>query len=186
LLGVTSFAIDIPASLIARLKRAEQGAYEQVYRLFERPVYALAWRMLDDRDEAQEVLHDAMLCVFDKLGQFRGDAPFWGWLRQIVVNEVLMRLRKRRLDYVEDVPEAALARLSWTPHLEGTDLQRALCELPTLTRAVVWLYYVEGYTHDEIARNFGKTVSFSKSQVMRGTQKLRQQLQLGDEQVAYA
>ena len=75
--------------------------------MFEQPVHALAWRLLNDRDEAREVLHDAMLAVFDKRAQFRGDSPFWGWLRQIAVNEALMRLRRgRRLSVEVDGLEA--------------------------------------------------------------------------------
>jgi RNA polymerase sigma-70 factor (ECF subfamily) len=183
---MTSFAIDIPHALIERLRRGDMRAYEQVYRLFERPAYSLAWRMLGDADEAREILHDAMITLFDKLGQFRGDAPFWGWLRQIVVNEALMRLRKRRVDYVDEVPEPETLIGDATERLDAQDLERALAELPPLTRSVVWLYYVEGYTHEEIASAFDKSVSFSKSQILRGTQKLRSLLDAGKEQMVYA
>jgi RNA polymerase sigma-70 factor (ECF subfamily) len=51
---------------------------------------------------------------------------------------------------------------------------------------VVWLYYVEGYTHEEIARNFDRTVSFSKTQLARGTRKLRDLLKVGQGATAYA
>lgn len=182
----TSFAIDVPQSLIARLRAGDMRAYEQIYRLFERPVYALAWRLLGDRDEAQEILHDAMLQLFDKLDQYRGDSPFWGWLRQIAVNESLMRLRKRRLDYVDELPEPEAMLTAAAPALEAPDLERALEVLPPLTRSVVWLYYVEGYTHEEIAQAFAKSVSFSKSQVLRGTQKLRHVLEHGGGRLVYA
>ena len=183
---MSSFAIDVPAALIDRLRRGDMRAYEQVYRLFERPVFTLALRLLGDRDEAQEILHDAMLAVLDKVGQFRGDSPFWGWLRQIAANEALMRLRKRRLDYVEELPEpeAALAHLPVS--FEARDLEKALELLPSTTRSVLWLYYVEGYRHDEIANAFGKSLSFSKTQVLRGTQKLRDLLGTGEERYAYA
>ena len=83
----SSFAIDVPAALLDRARRGDSHAFEQIYRLFERPVYNLAWRMLNDAEEAQEILHDAMLTLFGKIAQFRGDAPFWGWLRQIAINE---------------------------------------------------------------------------------------------------
>jgi RNA polymerase sigma-70 factor (ECF subfamily) len=183
----TSFAIDVPQAVIQRMRSGDMRAYEQVYRLFERPVYTLAWRLLGDPDEAREILHDAMLTLFDRLDQFRGEAPFWGWLRQIAVNEALMRLRKRRLDYVDELPEPSQAA---TPvadaALEGGDLERALATLSPLTRTIVWLYYVEGYTHEEIAASFDRSVSFSKSQVSRGTQRLRENLNHGKEQYAYA
>lgn len=172
----TSFAIDVPQFLVERLKRGDMRALEEVYRLFEQPVHALAWRLLNDRDEAREVLHDAMLAVFDKRAQFRGDSPFWGWLRQIAVNEALMRLRKRRLDYVEELPELADLEASVPVAASRPELERALGQLPELTRSVVWLYYVEGYTHEEIAIQLGRTASFSKSQLSRAHARLREVL----------
>jgi RNA polymerase sigma factor (sigma-70 family) len=183
---VTSFAIDVPPSLIARLKGGDMRAFEQVYRLFERPVYTLAYRVLGDADEAQEILHDAMLALFDKCDQYRGDSPFWGWLRQIALNEALQRVRKRRLDYVETLPEPEATRAAQLPAIEAQDLERAMEGLPQLTRSVLWLYFAEGYTHEEIATSFGKTTSFSKTQVLRGTQKLRQLLDVSKERLAYA
>jgi RNA polymerase sigma-70 factor (ECF subfamily) len=173
----STFAIDLPVQLIERLRRHDERAFEQLYRLFERPVHSLAQRMLGDPHEAQDVLQEVMISVLDKLDQFRGDAPFWGWLRQIAVNTVLMRLRKHKpLEYTDEIqdfgtgPETALAAL------QGVELERALAELAPTTRSVMWLYYVEGYTHDEIAGAFGKSLSFSKSQVLRGAERLRRRL----------
>ena len=184
-MSTPSFAIDVPASLLDRARRGEARAFEQIYRLFERPVYSLAWRMLNDADEAQEILHDAMLTLFGKLDQFRGDAPFWGWLRQIAINEALMRLRKRKLiDFTDELPELAEHAHLSSPG-EERDLERALRALPTVTRSVVWLYHVEGYSHEEIAGMFEKSVSFSKSQLARGTQKLRGLLTVAEEGLIY-
>lgn len=182
----TSFAIDVPATVIDRLRRGDARAFETVYRLFERPVYSLAWRMLGDADEAREVLHDTLLQVFERIAQFRGDAPFWGWLRQIAVNASLLVIRRRRLDYVEDVPEPEVAARAFEPAVAGHDLERALHSVSVLTRSVLWLYFVEGYTHEEIARAFDRSVSFSKTHVSRGTEKLRQLLHAGQESLAYA
>ena len=175
----STFAIDVPQTTLARLRQGDERAFEQVYRLFERPVYSLAWRMLGDREEAHEVMHDAMLAVIEKIEQYRETAPFWGWLRQIAVNEALMRLRRRKIDYVDELPEPANddhAHSTPFDALAQHDLVRALDELPVTTRSVVWLYYVEGLTHDEIATSFDRSISFSKSQVMRGTERLRQLL----------
>lgn len=185
-MSTSSFAIDVPASLLDRARRGESRAFEQIYRLFERPVYSLAWRMLNDADEAQEILHDAMLTLFGKIDQFRGDAPFWGWLRQIAVNEALMRLRKRKLiEFTDEVPEP-MELSHATPGIDSRDLEQALRALPTVTRSVVWLYHVEGYSHEEIAGLFDKSVSFSKSQLARGTQRLRGLLTVAEEGMVYA
>ena len=96
-----------------------------------------------------------------------------------------MRLRKRRIDYVEELPELADLEASVPVAASRPELERALGQLPELTRSVVWLYYVEGYTHEEIASAFGRTPSFSKSQLSRGTARLRAQL-AAPEVAAYA
>ncbi len=174
---MSTFAIDIPASLIARFQRRDIDAFEQIYRRFERPAYTLAKRLLDDADEAREVLHDALLRAWEQSASFRGESPFWGWLRQITVNEALMRLRRRRLDYVEDLPDdfAAAAAID-TVAIDRLALEQALATLAPATRAAVWLHLVEGYGHDEIGRMFDRTTSFSKSQVSRGIRRLRESL----------
>ena len=181
----SSFAIEVPDALLARARAGERAAFEQLYRWFERPVFTLALRIAGNREEAQDVLQDTMLKVLGRIGEFRGSgvggahgSPFWGWLRQIAVNEALMRLRKDRKfahevavecddDFAEDhgpLPPAAA---------DAAALQRALAALPAATRSVLWLYHAEGYTHEEIAVLMERTASFSKSQLARGTRRLR-------------
>ena len=181
----SSFAIDVPASLLARARAGESAAFEQLYRWFERPVYALAFRLTGRREEAQDVLQDTMLKLIDRLAEFRGDAPFWGWLRQIAVNESLMLLRRRGRFLAEDggdesaLPDEAL--LLPPRAADAAILGEALLKLPDATRSVIWLYHAEGYTHEEIAAATGKSLSFSKSQLARGTRKLRALLHLDTE-----
>src|SRR5512146_1347827 len=85
--------LELPDQVVERARAGELAAFEQIYRRFERPVYTLALRMLGDAEAARDALHDAMLKAFQRIGQFRGEAPFWAWLRQIAMNEALMRLR---------------------------------------------------------------------------------------------
>ena len=185
--GVTTslFALELPQGLVERAKAGELGAFERIYRRFERPVYTLALRVLNDAEAAREVLHDAMLKVFQRIGQYRNDAPFWAWLRQIALNEALMRLRRER-KFDHDVEIEYVADESAPPWVraDALALERALGELPPLTRSVLWLYHVEGYSHPEIAESVGKTVSFSKSQVARGTARLRAMLDVPQEHVS--
>jgi RNA polymerase sigma-70 factor (ECF subfamily) len=174
----STFQIDVPQSLLARARAGDLAAFEQIYRRFERPVYTLALRMLGDTDAARDTLHDAMLKVFQRLDQFRGEAPFWGWLRQIALNEALMRLRQQdRAETSDELEEFADEAPGPWVHADASTLERALARLPAQTRSVLWLYHVEGYSHPEIADLVGKTVSFSKSQVARGTQRLREMLE---------
>jgi len=183
--GTSSFAIDVPDALLARARAGDAAAFEQLFRWFERPVFTLALRIAGDREEAQEVLQETMLKVLGRIGEFRGSAgcPFWGWLRRIAVNEALMRLRRdRRFAAEMGVDDPGLHAEDTAPlppaAADAALLQRALATLPPATRSVLWLYHAEGYTHDEIAALMERTASFSKSQLARGTKKLRAALDL--------
>lgn len=175
-MNASTFAIDVPELLVARLKRRDLEAFEQVYRLFDRPVYTLGLRLLGHETEAYDLLQDSFLKAFEQIAQYRSDAPFWSWLRSIVVNAALMRLRARRpLDQIdalllEETPDGGPDPLAT---VSAQDMRRALGHLPGMSRAVLWLYHVEGYTHEEIARLFDRSVSFSKSQVARAGARLR-------------
>lgn len=186
----SSFAIDLPDTLVHRAQRGEASAFEQIYRRFERPVFTLALRLTGQREEAQDVLQDTMFKLFDRIGEFRGDCPFWGWLRQIAVNEALMRLRKRsRQPFADDSDEVELEAhdvLLPPAAADAALLAQALGKLPDATRSVIWLYHAEGYTHDEIAALMGKTASFSKSQLARGTRRLRDLLRITQEVSSHA
>jgi RNA polymerase sigma factor (sigma-70 family) len=189
----SSFAIDVPDSLLARLRGGERAAFEQVYRWFERPVFTLALRVCGEREQAADVLQDTMLKVFHRIGDFRGarheggeTSPFWGWLRQIAVNEALMSLRRsKRHDDTLPLPDSGDATAEPVDEhsppppaaADAAALQRALDRLPAITRSVLWLYHAEGYTHEEIASLMARTPSFSKSQLSRGTKRLRELLE---------
>lgn len=178
----SSFAIDVPKALLARAQAGEAAAFEQLYRWFERPVFSLALRLTGRREEAQDILQETMLKLIDRLGEFRGESPFWGWLRQVAVNESLMQLRRRGRFLAEDSgdeSELPAEDLLLPPRAaDAAILGEAMARLPDATRSVLWLYHAEGYTHEEIAQATGKTISFSKSQLARGTRKLRSLLHL--------
>ena len=183
----SSFAIDVPPFLLARARAGERAAFEQLYRWFERPVFTLALRMCGSRSEADEILQETMLKLWSGIGGFRGDggSPFWGWLRQIAVNEALIRLRRERrlaleLDGVDADDMAADLAPPPPAAADAALLQRALGELPAATRSVLWLYHGEGYTHEEIAAAMQRSTSFSKSQLARGTRRLRVLLQVAE------
>ncbi len=176
----STFAIELPEGLLAGVRRGDSAAFERLFRLFERPVYSLALRMLGDREEAMNVLHDTFLKLAQALSGFRGDSPFWGWLRRIAVNEALMQLRRRgALPHINTLDDVELTDLAAGPlqHAEAAALERAMADLPAVTRSVLWLYHGEGYTHEEIGQLMARTPSFSKSQLARGTQRLRAMLE---------
>jgi RNA polymerase sigma-70 factor (ECF subfamily) len=175
----STFQQHVEPDLVKRLQRGELAAFETVYRRFEGAAWTLALRLTGRADVAQEVLQDALLKAFERARQYRGGAPFAAWLRKLVVNEALMQLRHDHLHIIEVFDESqfdAETPVPW-PLIDSAVLDRALNRLPDTARAVLWLYHVEGYTHVEIARVFGRSVSFSKSQLARATKRLRELLQ---------
>jgi RNA polymerase sigma-70 factor (ECF subfamily) len=135
---------------------------------------------VSQRALADDLLQDTLIAMYEHLGDYRGEAPFGVWVRSIAVSRCLMAFRS-------PWQRARVALETWTedswvePEAEGRtsdliDIDRALARLSPVTRAVVWLYDVEGWSHEEIARGFGRTVSFSKSQLARGHARLRNQI----------
>ncbi len=162
--------IDEP--LLARLAAGDEAAIAATYRDYRGAIYTLAYRICQCEQEAMDVLQDTFVQAFTRIHQFRGES-LWGWLRQIAINQCLSRLRKlkrARLKLLTD-SDGVLANDAG-PGVR-LDLAAAFARLPADTRAVVWLYDVEGYSHQEIAALFGRSVSFSKTQVSRAHQKMR-------------
>lgn len=171
-----SFDAIISPEDLEDARRGGSRGMEAIYRGFERSAYNLARRMTGCDQAGWDVMQDAFLRAFKCLHQYRGDAPFGAWLRSVVATEALMHLRagRRFLELFSSSDELEVE--APVEDVSSLDLERALGLLPSLPRSVLWLYHVEGYTHEEIARMCGKTVSFSKSQLSRAHAKLREAL----------
>ena len=173
--------IDVSPDVLARARSGSEGAQAAIYAAVAPATFGLVRRLAGSRALAEDLFQETMMAVFQSLGSFRGEAPLGAWVRQIAVSKCLMHLRspwhRARLrlasddnsDWVETLLPATPA-----PRAEVVDLERALASLPPTARAVVWLFEVEGYSHQEIAQSFGRSVSFSKSQLARAHAKLRQ------------
>jgi len=85
------------AEAIQLAQQGDAGAFERIYRLHSRRVYALCLRMVGNTAEAEDLTQDAFLQLFRKIGTFRGESAFSTWLHRLAVNVVLMKLRKKTL-----------------------------------------------------------------------------------------
>jgi RNA polymerase sigma factor (sigma-70 family) len=184
---LTDIAID--ADVLSRAQAGEPDAQAHVYLAFSSATYALIRRVMLRAAVADDLFQDTFVEVLQSLPSFRGEAPLGAWIRRIAVSKCLMYLRSpwhRSLLWLDqlasDNGDATLPSAADTvqdqanPALQQ-DLEVTFAKLPARARAVVWLHDVEGFTHDEIARQFGMTVSFSKSQLMRAHLRLRELLQ---------
>lgn len=172
------FDIEMDEITLARARRGDMGACEQIYRKFQKPSYSVAFRICQCQELAQDATQEAFITVFRKIGQYRGDAPFWGWLRRVVINHTFTSIRKLpKADVVELQEFHSRCEGDYEQIGHSMDLDSALAMLGQEDRAVVWLHDVEGYNHKEIADLFGKTESFSKTRLSRARAKLREMLE---------
>ena len=162
--------IRLDPAIVRRLMRGERKAQEIVYRAYADPVYTLARRMLRDGGLAEEATQDTFVDVLTGAERLERPDALGGWIRTIAVNQCLMRLRspwhKRRRELPTEEP-LAYDEPSTDGAARAVDVDQALGRLSANARAVVWLHCIEGYTHDEIGAAFGRTPSFSKSQLAR-------------------
>ena len=176
--------IQIDAAIIKRAASGDARAHEILYRAFASPVYSLCLRFTRVPAHAEDLVQETFIEVMRSIKQFRGEAAIGSWIRRIAVTKALMFLRsawtarsQSLADNWDDMTpgDAASHGISRHPD-DAMDLDAALANLPSVSRAVVWLHDVEGYTHKEIAAAMGKTESFSKSQLSRAYQRLRPML----------
>ena len=178
------------AEAIRLAQAGNAAAFEFLYRLHGRRVYALCLRMVGNPADAEDLMQEAFLQLFRKIGTFRGESAFSTWLHRMTVNVVLMRLRKKSLptDSLEETLEpdaensgpkrdvgALDLRLSGA--VDRVNLERSIEKLPPGYRTVFVLHDVQGYEHNEIAGIMGCSVGNSKSQLHKARTRLRELLQ---------
>lgn len=177
-------SFDIHDYLIERCKAKDPIAQEEIYTRYAKNMYNTAFRILNHRAEAEDVLQDSFLEVFTKINEYRGDSTFGAWLKRIVVNRSISEIRKRRIAFVEHIDEDSIAEPEPIVELTISDeylinaIKKEINNLPDGYRIVLSLYLLEGYDHVEIAQILNISESTSKSQYSRAKEKLRLALTL--------
>ncbi len=170
--------------LVARCRKDDREAYRQLYKMYNRAMYNVGYRIVNDADEAKDVLQDSFISAFNNLDNYRGDASFGAWLKRIVVNKAINLVRKRRFDRLPENESWDVKDEQVQDELEGfpfsvDKVRKAIEALPDGYRVVLSLYLLEGYDHSEIAEILGITESTSKSQFNRSKKKLKEILEGG-------
>ena len=177
---MSSDALVLADALVARARAGDLEALESVYRAYRSQVYNLGRRICGNEEDAEDVLQDTFVEVCRSIKRYRGEGSLWGWIRQVAVSKALMLLRRERNRSRRTVSgDGVSLELIGANPPEPTapiDLEVALGRLSSVTRSVLWLHDVEGYTHEEIGEMMGKTASFSKSQLSRAHKRLREWL----------
>ena len=172
---------------IARAQQGDEAAFEALFNAHKRRVYSLCLRMTGNTAEAEDLTQEAFLQLFRKISTFRGESAFTTWLHRLVVNVVLMHLRKKglqlvSLDEVDSSQEEPVKRdyggddQRLIGSIDRLSLDRAIAALPRGYRTVFVLHDMEGYEHNEIAQLMDCSTGNSKSQLHKARLKLREHL----------
>jgi RNA polymerase sigma-70 factor (ECF subfamily) len=172
---------DDDRPLVAAAARGETGAFEALYRRHVGRVHGVIVRLVGGHGaRADDLTQEAFVRAWQALPSFRFEAAFTTWLHRLAVNTALMELRSRRSRPLEDDEEAleTFGHPDSAGHATALsmDLGRAVATLPPRARAVLVLYDIEGWKHEEIAAELGMAVGSSKAQLHRARGLLRARL----------
>lgn len=147
--------------------RGDRRAQRVFYETFAPQMFPVCLRYCRSREEAEEVLQEGFLLIFRNLGQYRGDGALEGWIRKIMVNASLQKIRSRPgltplLNSANEHPEIAEEAMA-LDRIGTKELIGLIQELPPMYRAVFNLYVFEGMKHREIAEMLNISEGTSKS-----------------------
>jgi len=168
-------------AIVERCRKGDLAAFEEIYRVHSGKLYSLAWRMLGNAADAEDLLQEIFLSAHRKLEGFRGESALGTWLYRLATNQCLDYLRSRAartnqmtgsIDDDPAFPDAASHGIAERT-VAKLDLERAVAQLPEGSRAAFVLHDVQGLEHREVAEVLGIAEGTSKSQVHKARLRLR-------------
>ena len=172
---------EIHREIIELSKEGNPKAQFQLYKLYSKAMFNICVRMLNNKEEAEDLLQDSFCDVFMKLDTFRYESSFGAWLKRIVINKCINFINRKKADLVFQDQESEVAEKEETVDYRNIEfdvlkIHRAVEQLPDGYRVIFSLYALEGYDHMEISQILNISESTSKSQYLRAKQKIRELL----------
>lgn len=157
-----------------------RDAQELLWKLHSKKMMTVCLRYCDSREEAEDVLQDSFIKVFEKLQQWQGTGPLGGWIRTIVVNTTLTYLKSRsKWRYSTDIETAQNIdneEISALSKLSEESLLTLIATMPPGYKSVFNLFAIEGYSHKEIAEMMEISENTSKTQFLKAKNWLKKNL----------
>lgn len=158
----------------------EKSAQQYLYETYSPKMYYVCLRYARHASEAQDMLQDGFIKVFDNIGSFKSNGSFEGWIRRIVVNTALNYCRKSSFKQeqigIEDYQNTVVKSIS-VSNLGEKELLALIQKLPDGYRMVFNLYVIEGYSHKEIGEMLNVTESTSRSQLAKSRKWMQNELE---------
>jgi RNA polymerase sigma factor (sigma-70 family) len=171
---VDSLNIYIHAPLIEECRKGSSKAQFRLYNQYAKAMYNLAYRILNNREDAEDMLQEAFIECFRNIESFRFESTFGAWLKKIVVNRCINQLKKKKTDLTfYDTPPSVAIEEEEENSFDTKKIFKGIEMLPDGYRIILTLYLLEGYDHSEISQILGISESTSKSQYSRAKEKLK-------------
>jgi RNA polymerase sigma factor (sigma-70 family) len=182
-----TYTID---QLITRCKAGERQAQALLYKQFAAKMLGVCMRYATDKMEAEDMLQNGFVKLFNKLNDYRGEGSFEGWVRRIMVHSAIEYYRKHHKMFqmvdVADMDEPSV-NPAVIANMGAKDLLALIQQLSPGYKMVFSLYAIEGYSHKEIGEMMGITEGASKSQLSRARTILKDMiLKMENKQYGYA
>ncbi|MCO5260118.1 MAG: RNA polymerase sigma factor [Crocinitomicaceae bacterium] len=156
-------------------------AQRKLFEKFAPKMMSVCLRYMKDSQEAEDVLQDGFVKIFQSLSAYEKIGSLEGWIRRIIVNTALDQLRKNnKFGYMDDVDEVGykIENNSYiVENLAAQDLMNMISQMPDGYKVVFNMFAIEGYSHKEIAEQLGISENTSKSQYLRARDYLKKQLE---------
>jgi RNA polymerase sigma-70 factor (ECF subfamily) len=180
--------------IIKGCKEQDERSQDSLYSRFSPLFYAICLRYLKDRDDAQDVLHDSFIKVFDKISSFSGEGSFEGWMKRILVNNCLNFLKDKKKVlkienelWVEREYPVFEVTVDESMDIDPTLLMAMIQKLPVGYRTVFNLFVIDGFDHKAISEKLNISEGTSRSQLLKARRYLKDKLTdyLKDERKKY-
>jgi RNA polymerase sigma-70 factor (ECF subfamily) len=183
------------ADLVSLAQEGREAAYRELIRRYERPVFSLIYRMVRDRETAEDLAQDAFIKVLNHIDRYRPEFKLSSWLFKIANNVAIDHLRRRQIDTIsmDGSPHASTAAEIEATQFEiaaqqetaleemeareiGSAIERAIAALRPEYRACIMLRHVEGRSYEEIAATLDLPLGTVKTYIHRARHQLREAL----------
>jgi RNA polymerase sigma-70 factor (ECF subfamily) len=165
--------------IIEGCKNKDPRCQRALFDRFAGKMMGVCLRYASDSAEAEDMLQDAFLRIFQNIGQFKFEGVFEGWIRRVVVNAAIRAIEKKKIKYREleenmyDVPRVEATAYN---HLNQEELLKLINQLPDGYRIVFNLSAIEGYSHEEIGEMLNIQPGTSRSQLVKARKMLQYQI----------
>lgn len=161
---------NINNKIIERCLEGDIKAQFMLYKNYSAAMYNIALRIAGNKMDAEDVLQESFVTVFEKLAELENHNSFGSWLKRIVINNSISLIRQRKIvfeDLIETISDYESVTDKVDENIDPALVHNAIKELPDGSRTILVLYSLEGYKHREIAELLGITESTSKTQYRR-------------------